>query len=242
NSGGESRTSSQESRPASNNSDPELGAVRTSESPSRGSRNRQPDGEDWRIVRRMQGGHLYIRTDDFGVVSSSSSSNISSEASSISSKLREEPSKESLHLELAKMRQKVERRNDLAAGDLFFPESVVRLKTSRRAHLGSNAGSKNGGLRLLRVSSEPDLSAGMVAGATAEDVVWVGRALVATRWWLKPPPSSTALRMLLENDDPLNAQLYGTGSYKSVEAFYQEIVSQSSVLARSSRGGLQRFC
>jgi len=56
------------------------------------------------------------------------------------------------------------------------------------------------------------------------------------------PPSAAALKMLIEHYDPINAQLYGTGNFKSIEAFRKELSSGASLLARSHKGGLQRFC
>ncbi|OLP92005.1 hypothetical protein AK812_SmicGene26238 [Symbiodinium microadriaticum] len=70
-------------------------------------------------------------------------------------------------------------------------------------------GDGGGGLRLLRVSSEPDLG-GLDEGAAPEDIMWVGQALVARENLPLPtPPSSMALRMLFDHYDPMNAQLYG---------------------------------
>lgn len=230
----------------STDADTELGSMTdvSVASTVRTSRTTADDG--WKLVRRIQGGHLYIRTDDFGVVSSAAQSSSSSSQSVNFSEpklLRNKPARENLQVTMAKMRKNVELRSDLLAGELFFPSSVVRLNSSRRARAGAVGGnSGDGSLRLLRVSSEPDLSYG-ISGGSADDMVWVGRALVSPQNRpLPPPPSATALRMLLEHIDPVNAQLYGTGSFKTVEAFFEELNVQSSLLARSQKGFLQRYC
>ncbi|CAJ1356292.1 unnamed protein product [Effrenium voratum] len=194
------------------------------------------EAQEWKLERRVQGGHLYIRTDDFGMVTCSRSSGaVTAEDEQSIFKT----DKDSAHERLAKARQQVELRNDVMAGDLIFPQHVPQLntrkvRTAARRHLGQ--------FSLLRVSSELSLGESVAEG-TAEDILWFGQALVARQNTpLALPPSAAALKMLIEHYDPINAQLYGTGNFKSIEAFRKELSSGASLLARSHKGGLQRFC
>ena len=68
--------------------------------------------------------------------------------------------------------------------------------------------------------------------------MWFGQALVARQNQpFSTPPSAAALKMLIEHYDPVNANLYGTGSFKSIEAFRKELASGSSLLAGGCKGG-----
>eukprot|EP00435_Cladocopium_sp_Y103_P019647 s1740_g4.t1 len=195
--------------------------------------------EDWKVERRVQSGHLYIRTDDFGDVSSARSSIMAMKESN-DPRSRFKTDKELAHVRMAKARQQAELRSDMLAGDLCFPAGVPQLNTRK-----SRSATRRmlGQVSLLRVNSEPDLRSSVSEGATAEDIVWVGQALVARQNMpLSTPPSATALKMLIEHYDPVNANLYGTGSFKSVDKFRKELASGESLLARSHKGGLQRFC
>jgi len=195
--------------------------------------------EDWKMERRVQSGHLYIRTDDFGHVTSARSS-IMAMAESNDPNRGFKIDKEMAHVRMAKARQQAELRTDMPAGDLCFPEGVPQLNTRKSR---SATGRMLGQVSLLRVNSEPNLGASENEGATAEDIVWVGQALVARQNMpLATPPSATALKMLIEHYDPVNANLYGTGGFKSVDKFRKELASGESLLARSHKGGLQRFC
>eukprot|EP00931_Biecheleriopsis_adriatica_P049678 TRINITY_DN28740_c0_g1_i1.p1 TRINITY_DN28740_c0_g1~~TRINITY_DN28740_c0_g1_i1.p1 ORF type:complete len:1780 (+),score=334.12 TRINITY_DN28740_c0_g1_i1:386-5341(+) len=202
------------------------------------------DQEEWKQERRMQGGHLYIRTDDFGIVSSSRALPEFEDQQGITSKsvARSGPGGECAHSRLARLRQQVDTRGTSPAGDLTFPHSVPLL-TRRVCRMVERGGQQSGGFRLLRVSSEPDLTTGTVSGTTSEDLAWLGQALVTQHNQPLPtPPSPIALRMLLEHHDPLSARLYGTGTFKTIESFFDELTSGLSILVRSSKGGLQRFC
>lgn len=195
--------------------------------------------EDWKVERRVQSGHLYIRTDDFGDVSSARSSIMATKESN-DPRSRFKMDKELAHVRMAKARQQAELRSDMLAGDLCFPAGVPQLNTRK-----SRSATRRmlGQVSLLRVNSEPDLRSSVSEGATAEDIVWVGQALVARQNMpLVTPPSATALKMLIEHYDPVNANLYGTGGFKSVDKFRKELASGESLLARSHKGGLQRFC
>eukprot|EP00416_Gambierdiscus_australes_P002921 CAMPEP_0171133264 /NCGR_PEP_ID=MMETSP0766_2-20121228/125962_1 /TAXON_ID=439317 /ORGANISM="Gambierdiscus australes, Strain CAWD 149" /LENGTH=631 /DNA_ID=CAMNT_0011596635 /DNA_START=87 /DNA_END=1982 /DNA_ORIENTATION=- len=55
------------------------------------------------------------------------------------------------------------------------------------------------------------------------------------------PPSETALRLLLEDIDPLNAQFFGSGRFKSVGDLFRELMEGSSTI-RWSCGRLVRHC
>lgn len=184
---------------------------------------------DWKVVGRMQGGHLYIRMDDFGLVSCQKASSRDHRL------LPTKASPENVHSELRRLRQQVEHTN-LPSGDLIFPSNIPYTRVA--------ATGTGNSLRLLKVSSEPDLrGGGASATATHDDIVWVGKAIACKQDTPLPtPPSSTALSMLLEFHDPVNAQLYGTGNFKSIDALYDELVARKSILGRSARGGLKRFC
>eukprot|EP00747_Dinoflagellata_sp_TGD_P104839 gnl/TRDRNA2_/TRDRNA2_169359_c0_seq1.p1 gnl/TRDRNA2_/TRDRNA2_169359_c0~~gnl/TRDRNA2_/TRDRNA2_169359_c0_seq1.p1 ORF type:complete len:704 (-),score=119.51 gnl/TRDRNA2_/TRDRNA2_169359_c0_seq1:103-2148(-) len=54
------------------------------------------------------------------------------------------------------------------------------------------------------------------------------------------PPSATALKLLLEHYDPENVELFGTARYKSIEDFYDELVSRKSFFVKRS-GSIQRY-
>lgn len=184
---------------------------------------------DWKVVGRMQGGHLYIRMDDFGLVSCQKA------ASGGHRLLPPKASAANVHSELTRLRQRAEHSN-LPSGDLIFPSSIPYTRVA-----ATGAGNS---LRLLKVSSEPNLrGGGASATATHDDIAWVGKAIACKQNTPLPtPPSSTALSMLLEFHDPVNAQLYGTGNFKSIDALYDELVARKSILGRSARGGLKRFC
>lgn len=206
---------------------------------------RSQEAEDWKPEKRMQGGHLYIRADDFGEVNCLKSSSMAvSDETDGNTKHKFKTDKDTVHMRMAKVRQQAELRNDLPAGDLIFPRQVPQLSATRRARMAARRGGDGGGgLRLLRVSSEPDLGGSLDEGAAPEDIMWVGQALVARENLPLPtPPSSMALRMLFDHYDPMNAQLYGTGNFKSFEQFQTELASGTSLLVRSPKGGLQRFC
>eukprot|EP00930_Biecheleria_cincta_P052267 TRINITY_DN3751_c0_g2_i1.p1 TRINITY_DN3751_c0_g2~~TRINITY_DN3751_c0_g2_i1.p1 ORF type:complete len:1658 (-),score=286.43 TRINITY_DN3751_c0_g2_i1:137-5110(-) len=184
---------------------------------------------DWKLEGRMQGGHLYIRMDDFGWVSCQKT------ASGSDRLLPPKPSAANVHSELTRLRQRVEH-TKLPSGDLIFPSSIPYTRVA-----ATGAGNS---LRLVKVSSEPNLRVGGAsATATHDDIAWVGKAIACKENVSLPtPPSSTALSMLLEFHDPVNAQLYGTGNFKSIDALYEELVARKSILSRSARGGLKRFC
>eukprot|EP00930_Biecheleria_cincta_P052266 TRINITY_DN3751_c0_g1_i2.p1 TRINITY_DN3751_c0_g1~~TRINITY_DN3751_c0_g1_i2.p1 ORF type:complete len:1026 (-),score=156.55 TRINITY_DN3751_c0_g1_i2:137-3214(-) len=182
-----------------------------------------------KIEGRMQGGHLYIRMDDFGWVSCQKA------ASGSHSVLPPKTSAANVHSELTRLRQRVEH-TKLPSGDLMFPSCIPYTRMA-----ATGAGNS---LRLLRVSSESNLRVGGASAlATHDDIAWVGKAISCTENAPLPtPPSTTALRMLLEFHDPSNASLYGTGNFKSIDALYEELIASKSILSRSARGGLKRFC
>lgn len=195
--------------------------------------------EEWKVERRVQSGHLYIRTDDFGEVACSRSSIMVVDPNTDAAD-RFKTDKDTAHLRMVKARQQAELRSDLLAGDLAFPQTVPQLNTRKSRSAATRA---LGQVSLLRMNSEPDLAAGANEGASAEDIVWVGQALVArSNLPLSTPPSAVALKMLIEHYDPVHANLYGIGSFKSIQTFRKELASGESLLARSHKGGLQRFC
>ncbi|CAE7024186.1 unnamed protein product, partial [Symbiodinium natans] len=89
---------------------------------------RSQEAEDWKPEKRVQGGHLYIRADDFGEVNclKSSSMALSDETddSNPIAKHGFKTDKDTVHIRMAKVRQQAELRNDLVAGDLIFPRQV----------------------------------------------------------------------------------------------------------------------
>eukprot|EP00913_Durusdinium_trenchii_P019541 g18369.t1 len=187
------------------------------------------EDREWKVERRVQSGHLYIRTDDFGEVACSRSSIMVVDPNTDAAD-RFKTDKDTAHLRMVKARHS----GGVLAGMPGIPSGEKSRSAATRA-LGQ--------VSLLRMNSEPDLAAGANEGASAEDIVWVGQALVArSNLPLSTPPSAVALKMLIEHYDPVHANLYGIGSFKSIQTFRKELASGESLLARSHKGGLQRFC
>lgn len=192
-----------------------------------------------RWMSNIQGGHLYIRIDDFGTQVSRAGT---TEGSSFGSKrsetrrwLLKRPRNYNLIYEQAKLRRRLGSSN-LECGDIFFTHHVPEIN-QRRSGLPRVAVN---GMPLVRMSSEPSL-AGVEASATFEDVRWAKEAIVTTSHWpLRAPPSPLALRLVLDHFDPLNSQLYGTGSFRSIEDLWRELRAQRSFLMKRGQG-LQRY-
>jgi len=200
----------------------------------------------WRPLPNIQGGHLYIRVDDFGVSASRWSRSPEGVEGGkrndvIRRRLQTKQKKDTVPLEQAKLRVTLDvRGND--AGDLFFPKEVPQISARSQGMTLTSVGPGRGPSRqLCRMCSEPAISKCQEAEPSAEDVRWFNQMKVmATGVNFPVPPSPTALKLLLQYYDPLHVQLFGTAQFKSIEEFQKELSERKSFLLKRGTG-VQRY-
>jgi len=193
----------------------------------------------FRAVPNVQGGHLYIRMDDFGEqISHSRSVSEKSKVSEERRLLSERRHKDAILLEHAKLRSKLEPQFN-GVGELFFACCVPRIESAHPRHSKAREGGSNG-MQLLRVSSEPCLGVSHL-DASPEDNRWADRLMADDLEYISPPPPSpAAVELLLRQLARSQAQLYGTACFKSVDDLYTELSQERSVLMRKD-GQVLRF-
>lgn len=183
----------------------------------------------FRPVANVQHGHLYMRIDDFG------------EQYIRPCWLKANRTQMSKHEE-ARRRLRSGEPVDLHAEPFSIHAGDLMLRNSAVAHRFAQGHSTydpqkrlpscdgNSGPRLIRVSSEPnvDRRAQLVS---QKDKAWVEASFNSPCGQdLHVPPSAEALRLLLERVDPLSTRLYGTGQFKSIEDFHNELQTTRSYL------------
>lgn len=193
-----------------------------------------------RLLNNIQGGHLYIRIDDFGEQMSRGGNAEGGGAFGRRSETRrlllKKPRGYNLIYEQAKLQARLSA-GCMDCGELFFSNRVPEIKRRRAARMHRD---HCGGMTLLRMCSEPSFDT-MGLSATDKDIEWVKEAMDSTsKWPLKVPPSPMALHLALDHFDPTNMQLYGQGGFKSIEDFWRELRAQRSFLVRAGPG-LQRY-
>jgi len=193
---------------------------------------RQPAGQNLRLVQGVQGGHMYIRMDDFGERTSRSS--MSSWREEARRWLCTQPRDYILPLEQAKLRARSEAQYH-RAGELFFVAHVPHLRARRATGVSAvDKLEQKSGQRvlLLRMNSEPSLMH-RETDASGEDVRWAKESIISvSQLVLRPPPSPEALRLFLEHYDAVNTQLYGVAGFKSIRDLFHELVNQRSFLTK----------
>eukprot|EP00418_Pyrodinium_bahamense_P092458 CAMPEP_0179027430 /NCGR_PEP_ID=MMETSP0796-20121207/9033_1 /TAXON_ID=73915 /ORGANISM="Pyrodinium bahamense, Strain pbaha01" /LENGTH=1231 /DNA_ID=CAMNT_0020723555 /DNA_START=49 /DNA_END=3746 /DNA_ORIENTATION=- len=171
----------------------------------------------WRILPNIQGGHLYIRIDDFGEQTSRCGT---VEGSAMGSK------------RWASRRWLLKPPRGYNAATSRVPE----IRSTRSAGLQRTA---LGGMNLLHMSSAPSLLSDELT--SVEDLKWAKEVIVTTsRSPLRAPPSPLALKVVLDHFDSMNTQLFGRGGFRSVEDLFRELKNQRSFLLKRGQG-LQRY-
>jgi hypothetical protein len=209
---------------------------------------------EYKTVAKVQGGHMYIRVDDFGEQTNRHCG--ADSALKVFSTRKEQARKGMQPLERAIFRRTIEgmRVCEAIPGEVFFPQSVPILPRDRPEHLqiqkghGEHASGVSGEghfPRLIRVSSEPSMESFFGFDVPPEDISWANTVIGRSGSRGSPvslsPPSAAALRVVLHHYNPLGTHLFGTANFKSIEDLYNEILEQTSYIVIDRNGALQRF-
>uniref|UniRef100_A0A7S0ZMB4 Uncharacterized protein n=1 Tax=Noctiluca scintillans TaxID=2966 RepID=A0A7S0ZMB4_NOCSC len=198
-------------------------SIATSESSSSASCYdlRMPSGSKrgrWRVLPHVQGGHLYVRIDDFG------QHPVDTDLDNVDLMKR--------RLQDSSLEQVTRRRTDLMgvarhvspAGDLCLPPA------HRVSQKHGFVEVLHGAARLVRVMSEPDLQPD--TDASIDDLCWVQLAVVSMCATLAAPPSCVALALLLKHYGIVNESRLV--SEDSVRALYADLVERRCALVKRS--------
>eukprot|EP00927_Polykrikos_kofoidii_P012895 TRINITY_DN15606_c1_g2_i1.p1 TRINITY_DN15606_c1_g2~~TRINITY_DN15606_c1_g2_i1.p1 ORF type:complete len:1559 (-),score=248.16 TRINITY_DN15606_c1_g2_i1:101-4777(-) len=198
----------------------------------------------WHMLPRVQGGHLYLRVDDFGIRTTYAHRSQSGARTCVGGGYQRRNLSDRRHcdvilLEHVRLRQQVETRRSVA-GELAFSELVQRCRRpSAVDFVIDRVGGKNS--RLIRMRSEPSLTHLQENDISLDDHTWLTAATTGGEdRILARPPSSVALLQLLRQADPVSTELFGTACFKSVDDLYQELRKDCCALAMSG-GQLQRI-
>lgn len=214
--------------------------------------------DDWRFEPHYQGGHLYIRIDDFGRLASTRAFEGDQgtdeeirrqKLNDARRKFNQIPQRHILFVKLVHMRQQCTTRKVVSkAGSLLFPDTVPLILPQESpillgGTLGIDTGRPHGDMRMFRARSSPALRPD--PEYRAEDLQWVYAMLSlppCERGWTPlhpPPPSVAALKVLLQYFFPLECQLFGCqfkgGEFKGVEDLWTDLQEEDSCLVIRDR-------